>query len=122
MAASFLFVHDVNSFSIALVVHGFLVGCMNTSTPSISQRLLPRDKFAEIGSAGGVLSSLIGIFVAPTIGLILDHENHDYRYTFLMGFIVTIMNLAALIILYVKFMALGGPKNYIAPNTESVIS
>jgi hypothetical protein len=76
--------------------------------------LLPRDKFAEIGSAGGVLNSLAGIFQAPTIGYILDHENHEYRYTFLMGFILTGLAFGALAVLYAKFVALGGPKDYVA--------
>ena len=120
MALSYLFVHDTRTFAIALVAHGVLVGSMNTSSASIGQRLLPREKFAEISSAGGVLNSLVGIFLAPAIGLILDHENHDYRYTFLMAFILSASALAVLVVLYAKFMALGGPKNYIAPGTVAL--
>ena len=97
--------------------HGVICGSINTSSASIGQRLLPRDKFAEIGSAGGVLNSLVGIVLAPSIGLVLDYENHDYRYTFLMGFMFTALALAVLAVLYRKFMALGGPKFYRAPES-----
>jgi MFS family permease len=122
MATGYLLVHDARTFGFALIANTLIVGCINTSSASIGQRLLPRDKFAEIGSAGGVLNSLVGIFLAPSIGLILDYEKHDYRYTFLMGFIFTASALAVLVVLYAKFLALGGPKNYIAPDTVATTS
>jgi len=120
MGISYLLVHDARTFAFALVAAGVIVGCINTSSASIGQRLLPRDKFAEIGSAGGVLNSVVFIFVAPSIGFILDHEHSNYRDTFLMGFILSALALAVLAVLYRKFMALGGPKNYVAPETGAV--
>jgi len=115
MAFSYLFVHDTMTFAIALVIHGVIAGTFNTTSASLNQRLLPSSKFAEIGSAGGILSSMAGMLLAPVVGSFLDYKGHDYHYTFLAGFILAAMALVAFAVLHRQFMALGGPKLYIAP-------
>jgi Na+/melibiose symporter-like transporter len=115
MAYGFLCVHDAHIFGIALVVHGVVSGTFFTTSASLGQRLLPRAKFAEISSAGGILGSLAGIVMAPAIGTFLDYKHHDYRYTFLAGFCLAVLALIGLLVLHGKFMALGGPKHYAAP-------
>ena len=115
MAASGFLVRDVTTFGIALVAHGVTSGCIFTAWASLPQRLLPRDKFAEIGSVGGVLGSLTGIFFSPVVGEFLDLVHHDYRDTFYICSLLTLMTLGAFLVVHHKFMALGGPKNYVAP-------
>ena len=115
MAYGFLFVHGPHVFAIALVVHGVLSGTFFTTSAALPMRLLPRAKFAEISSACGVLLNLVGIAFPPVLGLLLDFTHHDYRYTFLAGFVFTTGAVIAFLVLQSKFMALGGPANYVAP-------
>jgi len=115
MAAAILWVRDSKSFSIALIAHGILSGTLYTSWASLGQRLLPRLKFAEINSAGIALSSLSMMLLAPTVGAFLDFTNQAYRYTFYANLLITLLALGAFLVLHSKFMALGGPKNYVAP-------
>jgi MFS family permease len=118
MAYGFFFAQTAWLFDIAMVVHGVVAGIFNTSVASLGQRLLPRARFTEIGSAGGILGSIVGIFFAPLLGIFLDHMHDDYRYTFLAGFGFTILALVAYAVLHARFMALGGPKHYVAPEEE----
>jgi MFS family permease len=115
MAYGFLCVHDARVFGIALVLHGVAAGTFGTVSASLSQRLLPRAKYAEIGSAGGILGSLAGIGMPPLLGTFLDYTHHDYRYTFLAGLVLAAAAVVAYLILYRRFLALGGPAHYRAP-------
>jgi MFS family permease len=115
MVYGFLFAHDKITFAIALIGHGVASGTLWTVSSSLSQRLLPRAKFAEIGSAGGILGNLFGIVVAPSMGMFLDLAQHQYRYTFLAGLLLTLSALGSYLVLFVKFKTLGGPDHYVAP-------
>ena len=108
-------VKDSSTYAIALVVHGVIQGCLNTGIASLGQRLLPRDKFAEIGSAGGILNSIINILLPPVMGVFLDATHHEYRYTFFASAILSLLGLIAFIKLHSLFMALGGSRSYVAP-------
>jgi MFS family permease len=103
------------TFGAALVMHGVLSGTYFTASASIGQRLLPRERFAELGSAAGIIGSLVSIVLAPAMGLFLDHMGHVYRYTFIIGFALSLLALLSLLLLHGKFMTLGGPKRYVAP-------
>ncbi len=115
MTCGGLLVRESSTFAVALVVHGVLAGCLITATASLGQRLLPRDKFAEIGSAGGIIGAVSTILLAPILGKFLDYTHHDYHYTFFASAILTLMALGAFFVLHSRFIALGGPRNYIAP-------
>ncbi len=115
MLAGFLLTRNITTFGIFLVLHGVLAGAWGTSSASIGQRLLPQAEFAQFCSAGGVVGTLFGIAVAPSVGFLLDQAHHQYRYTFLIGFWVSVLGVVLLAILHSKFMALGGPKAYSAP-------
>jgi len=110
-----LLVRDASTFGVALIVHGVISGCMFTAWASLAQRLLPREKFAEIGSVGGVLGAITGMVMAPLFGVFLDHVHHNYRYTFFACGVLTLAALWAYWLLHRRFMALGGPKSYVAP-------
>lgn len=111
-----IFIHDTRTYEIALVLHGVISGIYFTTSASLGQRLLPRANFAQFASAGGILTSLCGIFIPPVIGMYLDHTGHIYRYTYVVGTGFTAISIVLLTILYLKFLKLGGPKNYVAPD------
>jgi len=110
-----LFARDARTFAIALVAHGVVAGTWATTTASLSQRLLPKAEFAQFSSAGGIVGSLTWMMLAPVAGFFLDHVQHDYRYTFFMGFGLSLMGLLGCLVLHGKFMDLGGPDNFVAP-------
>jgi MFS family permease len=115
MAGSGWLVHDASTFAIALVVHGVVTGCGVTAMASLGQRLLPRDKFAEIGSAGGIIGSISAMLLSPLLGEFLDYAHHNYRYTFFASTTLTVLAVGAFVVVHRKFIALGGPSNYRAP-------
>jgi MFS family permease len=110
-----IFAVDSRTFAIALVAHGIVAGTWSTTTASLGQRMLPKAEFAQFASAGGILANVFWIMLAPLSGYLLDHLHHDYRYTFFMGFTLAILGLIGCVIVHGKFMAHGGPKNYLAP-------
>jgi MFS family permease len=83
---------------------------------SLGLRLLPKAEFAQIASAAGIVQALFGIVTGPAIGLFLDRVvHHNYRYTFFIGFGIGTAALLCNFALHRRFMKLGGPKNYVAP-------
>jgi hypothetical protein len=109
-------VHDSKGFAVAFVVFTVTSGAWMTVTASIAQKLLPRNNFAQIASAAAVILCAANIAVPPVIGTFLDHHNHNYRYTFYISGGIAAAALMASIVLHAKFMRLGGPKNFIAPD------
>ena len=112
-----LFVHSAWGFGLFLILHGVFSGIYVTSSASLGQRLLPRERFAELGSAGGIIGSLSFIIISPVIGKTLDFSKHNYRLTFFMGAAIALLATVNLLMLHRRFMALGGVKNYVAPDT-----
>jgi MFS family permease len=110
-----LYLFDVQTFGYSVMAQSVLAGAFYTVSASLGQRLLPRENFVQIGSAGGTINCLIGIVFAPALGIFLDSTGHNYRSIFHIGFVVTALALVVNLILYKKFMALGGPQHYVAP-------
>jgi MFS family permease len=110
-----LLIQNVTTFEIAFIAHGVAAGLIVTSTASLGLRLLPRSNFAQFASAGGILGCAVGIVFGPAAGVILDHMHHDYRYTFYMSSFLTAVTFLCGLVLHAKFMALGGPQYYVAP-------
>jgi len=57
--------------------------------------------------------------MAPAVGMLIDITGKIYRLTFFAGFIFTLVALACALFVHARFMKLGGPKNYIAPEKSS---
>jgi len=110
-----LFATDAGMFSIALVAHGVVSGTWMTATASIGQRMLPMAKFAQYGSAAGIVGAICGIAINPIMGHVLDASGHQYRYTYFTSSGLVTVALICGMVLYWKFKALGGPKHYVAP-------
>jgi len=109
------FATNVETFMPVLIAHGVVSGTWMTVSASLSQRLLPRSKFAQYGSALGLVVCIGGMIIGPLLGALLDHSDHVYRYTYLAGFGFTVAALITGVVLYRKFLALGGPHSYVAP-------
>jgi Na+/melibiose symporter-like transporter len=102
-------------FFIAMFLHTVISGCFFTGTSSIGQRLLPRSKFGEISAAGGIVGAVAGMFLPPALGLFIKEMNHDYRYAFLLGSILTVAAVVCYAVVLHMFKQLGGDEHYCAP-------
>ena len=103
------------TFSFAYVAHGVISGCYFTGTASIGQRLFPRAKFAQFASAAGILMAIGCMIVPPLVGKFLDETGHVYRHTFGFGGALALVGLGTMALVHRRFLALGGPQHYRAP-------
>ena len=110
------------SFEVALIVHGVLAGTYGTVTSGMAALLFPRAKFSQYCSAGGIIGCFAGMALGPMLGLFLDFSGHNYRYTFAAGAIFTALAIVIAIPVYLKFLALGGSKNYVAPEVGGAVA
>lgn len=110
-----LFASTSHAFLIAFVLHGVASGCYFTCSASLAQRLFPHSQFAQFASASGIVGSVVTMLIGPAMGAAIDASGSVFRYTFVMGGILTIIALIASGIVYRQFIRLGGPKNYVAP-------
>lgn len=110
-----LYVTSEQSFLVAWVLHGVLSGCYMTSAASLGQRLYPESRFAQFASAASLVGALTFMVAVPLVGLLLDLSGNIYRCTFAVGCALTVFALASLGVVYRKFLKLGGPAGYVAP-------
>lgn len=103
------------SFGIALLAHGVLSGTYFTASASLAQRLLPRENFAQLVAANGMLGSLFGILMPPVLGHFLDRSHHDYRLAFLAGSGLSFAALGCLIVVHRYWRRYGGPHHFVPP-------
>lgn len=106
-------------FAVAFVSHGVLAGAFFTTTASLGQRLFPRAKFAQFASAMGITTGVGYLVLPPLLGAALDLSGHQYHLTFQFAGVLGLAGVACLWIAHGKFMKLGGPKNYVAPESET---
>jgi hypothetical protein len=90
-------------------------GIYFTCTASLTQRLLPRGHFAQFASAAQVLTALCSITFALSTGWFFDHYGPVYRYTYVMGFCLSVAGVLAMLMVHRGFMRYGGMKAYVAP-------
>lgn len=110
-----VFARTPGTFAVAFVAHGVLSGCLFTTIVPTFQLLFPKARFGEFYSASGLLSSLTFVALPPAVGAMLDATGHVYRYTFLTSGVVALLGFLGLLVVHQRFMALGGPKGYVAP-------
>lgn len=115
MASGGLFFHTRQFFGIMLVFHSVFSGAYYTFSASYAMRLLPRDRFATLNSAMGVLGAIASVLAAPLYGGILDMLGRNYRYTFHMGFVVALLSLGVLAAVLKGYLRCGGDKAYAPP-------
>jgi MFS family permease len=113
--AGWFFAVGTTPFLWFFVIHGVLSGAFMTGTASLGQRILPRDRFAQFASAGGMITSVGIMFMQPLAGLIIDATGQNYRHTFLMNGILSLAALACYLLFYRAWKARGGDSDYKAP-------
>lgn len=97
------------------VAHGVISGAFMTGTAALQQRILPRDRFAQFASAGGILGSLGFMVMQPAVGLILDLTGKNYQITFLMNGILSLLALILFVWFFQLWKRRGGDTSYTAP-------
>ncbi|AHF91377.1 MFS transporter [Opitutaceae bacterium TAV5] len=113
------FAKTPNTYLFAWVLHGVLSGCYFTGAASLAMRLFPHSRFAQFASAAGIFGSLANMVFAPALGMMIQGTGtateQNYRLTWIAGCALSLIALGAAWYVYGKFMKLGGPKNYVAP-------
>jgi MFS family permease len=110
-----IFIQGPKTFAVAAFGHLFVSGLYISASGALGQMLLPRLKFAQFASAAGVITAIGTIVISYALAIFLDRPGINYRLTFIVGFAMTVVAVVVLLIVYRKFMALGGPKGYVAP-------
>jgi len=110
-----IFARSQGTFAVLFILHGVLSGIYLTGAASLGQRLFPKAQFAQFASAAGILASVCYMILPPAVGLVLEMTGHQYHLTFLMGGLLAIISVAVLLVVYRKFLALGGDADYEAP-------
>ena len=77
--------------------------------------MLPRDKFAEIASAGGIIGAIIGMILPPALGLFIGWMHHEYRYVFLLAAGTATVACASYIVLLHQYNMRGGDAAFVPP-------
>ena len=113
--AGVLFATTPERFALVFVIHGVLSGCYFSSAASLGQRLFPQSRFAQFASAAGIVMALGNMTLIPAVGTFVDLTGKAYRYTFGVGFVLTLVALVSAWQVHVRFMRMGGPKGYVAP-------
>ena len=112
---SYLFIRDPESFGWAMLAHGVLSGTYFTAAASLGQVLLPRARFSQFASAGALVTHVVMLIYNPALGALLDWTGSNYKLTFLLSGLFSCVALALLLVVYNRFMTMGGPKGYVAP-------
>lgn len=112
---AFVFVNSPHRLYLAVIICGVMAGCWLTATAILAPAILPKGKFATLASASAVCQA-IGVMAMSTVcGFILDHLNRNYRFVYLFCSLMMATALWSTVVVYRKFMALGGPEGYVAP-------
>lgn len=115
MGAGYFWISGPETFGAVFFAHVVLSGCYFTGTAALGQMLFPKLKFAQFAAAGGILLSVCNVAFGPILGVLLDLLGHDYRYTFGLSSLMAFIALLLSLVVYYRFMAIGGPKHYVAP-------
>jgi len=115
MSIGFFRITGPGSFGVIFLLHGVLGGCYFTGAAAINQVLFPKSKFAQFASAAGLIGAVVNIGFGPLLGLLLDRLGRDYHYTFGIGGLLGLASFVVGLAVYRRFNALGGTKNYVAP-------
>jgi MFS family permease len=110
-----LMAHDGPSFGIALIAYGVSGGLWQTATASVTLRLFPPTRFAQIDSARGLVMSFGLMLVGPVMGKFLDVTGHHYRDVYFASSALAVAALLTGLVVHRRFMQLGGPARYVAP-------
>lgn len=103
------------SFAVVMIAHGVVTGSFMTLTASYGQRLFPRQLFAQFNSAMTVFTSLSWVLTSLAVGAMLDLTGNHYEYVWCLGSFFAFAGVAMMMVVYRKFIRLGGDVNYRPP-------
>jgi len=109
------FISDKLTFTIAIVAHNTISGCLWTVSASLALRLFPQARFAQFGSACGLAGGIFVLIYFPLLSLFFDKLGKNYYYTFHVGFVLGLISLVVCFIFIPFFKKQGGYDNYVAP-------
>jgi len=129
------YIDDKRTFAIAFVLTGLFQVLYNTAVSALWPIIFRRDVFAQLGSAAGLISTVVMLLYRGPIARMLDYTAKAnstaihagskgdivvlapciYQYTFLLAGLMSIVALVVLMVMYKKFNELGGTKGYVAP-------
>jgi len=110
-----ILITDAWSFGVGLIAYGVLSGSWQTSTASLTLRLFPQARFAQLDSARGLISSLGMMLVGPLMGRYLDRTGNHYQHVYLASGMLALLALLSGLMVYRYFLRYGGIKNYVPP-------
>jgi MFS family permease len=110
-----LFADTAARFGIALISYGVFSGSWQTATASLTLRLFPKSRFAQIDSARGLVQSFGLMLIAPAMGLYLDRTGHHYQHVYITSAILALLALGSGLVVYRQFKRFGGERAYVAP-------
>jgi MFS family permease len=115
LTASAFFTVGPHNYGGFYLVHGVIAGCYLTGTAAIGQMLFPKLRYAQLASGILLTTSIVNVLLGPSVGSFLDHVGRNYRYTFAIGSLMALASVALGFAVHKRFMRLGGPSGYVAP-------
>ncbi|HEY1683187.1 MAG TPA: MFS transporter [Tepidisphaeraceae bacterium] len=112
---SFKFIHGPDGIARALVVVGVCSGWYLTANGPLFMRLFPKIEFAQFCAAANIAAYTGTLLVGYLCGILLEANHKDYRYIYLWASVLGLLSLLATIVVYKKFLRLGGTRDYVAP-------
>ena len=103
------------AFAVFFVLHGVVSGMWMTSAASLPLRMFPRSNFSQFYSALYMVIGLGIMMAGPLIGQTIDFTHDFYRLTFMASCGFATLGLTVGLVVHAKFMKLGGPRGYVAP-------
>lgn len=111
-----LFIKDQSTFLPAFFAHTIISGMYFTSTAALAAMLFPKVTFAQFTAAAAVLMHVGSIALSLVQGPILDRSGNNYALVWVMGGILCVASTFCLIVVYRKFVKLGGQTSYVPPH------
>lgn len=104
------------------VAHIGVQAVVRASEMPLGMRILPRDRYAQLGSAGGIIVCLGNMAAGVLAGMWLDWmksretiELFHYRYLPIWVTVFLLLSLVFLLLLLREWKRLGGDRGYTAP-------
>lgn len=109
------FVHSPVTYGCIMLPTWFAGGGTWAALAPLIQVILPRSRFGAFSAALGILTGLASIVCVPAVGLLLDKTGNDYRLINYVSGGFGMLAVGMLLVFHARFMAMGGPKGYVAP-------
>ncbi len=126
-----MYAYTAVPFAIALVAHTILSGTYFTCVASLAQQLLPRAKYSQYVSAGGIIGAIVNLIYQPLIGAALDVtkvstvvngktvDHYNYHLLFWVTLAFLIISITLMLMVYRMFNRYGGVNGYVAPGDDA---